>query len=118
MATFIRFLSPGALLMNESIVHCPAGMPAGEFALANMPPLAYGYQVGKRNESDVEPKWFDGTVFVKGEVLDAEEAIRRAKADGIDTDVLSWNCSANGYKQLIRLPEGQYIPFHAGDTRL
>lgn len=120
MATFIKFLSPGALFMNESVVHCPAGVPASEFARDNLPPIAYGYRIGKRGESDVEPKWFDGTVFVKGEVVSAEEAVSRAKAEGnmFAADVLAANCEFNGYKRVVILPGGQHVPFHDSDTRL
>lgn len=118
MATFIRYIIPGAFVNDEQVVHCPAGEPAGTFALNNAPPGAVAFQVGKRNETQVNPTWFDGVTWFKGEVVTPEEAIAEVKARGWDHSILEFNCKANGYTQLVKLPNGAFQPFGASDTML
>lgn len=118
MATFIRYFSPGFMFYEHSVIHCPKGESASEYALAHAPESAHGFQLGKRTEDQVEPTWFDGVTWFKGEAVSAEEAIAEVKAAGQDASILEFNCKANGYTRLLKAPGGQYAPLGAGDTVL
>lgn len=118
MATFIKYILPGSFFMDEHVVHCPKGEQASAYAVANAPAGAFAFMIGKRNEDQVNPTWYDGTTYIKGEVLGVEAAVALGKSQGLDMSILEGNCRANGYKRLVKLPSGQYLPFGASDTML